>query len=101
MVDFFPPGFWKTVAMIGMVIFFVLGFDLLMGARFVRLLSRTMNKKFHYDQAIVKVLSDLKKTSDREYDVDAPMLNGWGRFVVSGVLFFGAAIILMNLMPRL
>ena len=101
MVDFFPPGFWKTVAMLGMILFFVLGIDLLVGARLVGFLSRVLNRKYQVDHAIVKVLTELKKNSDREYDVDRPMISGWGRFVVSGILFFGAAIILMNLMPRL
>ena len=101
MVEFFPAGFWKTVAMIGMILFIVLGLDLLVGARLVTFLGRTLNRKFHYDEIIVKALSDLKRGSDREFDIDRSILSGWGRFVMSGVLFFGAAIILMNLMPRL
>ena len=101
MVEFFPVGFWKTVAMAGMVLFFILGVDLLLGARMVGAFGRILNQKFQFDQIIVKVLSDIKRSSDREYDVDHSVLNGWGRFVLSGILFFGAVTILMNLLPRL
>ena len=101
MVEFFPPGFWKAVAWAGMGVFFVLGADILLGSRLVIFMSRFMNLKFHFDQIVVKALSDLKKNSDKEFDVEAPMLKGWGRFIVSGVLFFGAAIMLVKLIPRL
>lgn len=101
MVEFFPPGFWKTVAMLGMILFFILGADLLAGARLTSFLSRTLNRRYQVDQAIAKVLANLQKSSDREYDVDRSMLAGWGRFVISGLLFFGAAMLLLNVMPRL
>ena len=101
MTEFFPEGFWKAVAMIGMMVFFVLGVDLLLGARLMIFLGRTLNRSFQVDQVIVKILTSLKHNSDRQYDMDRPMLNGWGRFVVSGILFFGAIIILMQLLPRL
>lgn len=101
MSDFFPAGFWYTVAMVGMCIFFVFGVDLLFGSKLVSLMSRLANKTFHFDQAVVSVLTELKKASDREVDVEKKLLQGWGRFVMSGLLLFGAGIILLNLLPRL
>ncbi len=101
MVNFFPEGFWKTVAMIGMVLFFIFGLDVLLGARLVSFLNKVTGRRFHVDQAMVRALSDIKKTVDREYDVEHSMLRGWGRFVVSGSLFLGAALILLVLMPLL
>ena len=101
MVNIFPPGFWRGVVMIGMTLFFVLGVDLVLGARLVIFLSRTMNRKFLYDQFIVKALSDLKKGSDKEFDVEHSMMYGWGRIVMGGLLLFGGALILMSLLPRL
>lgn len=101
MNNFFPPGFWKMVAEIGMVVFFVLGVDLLVGSRLVTHMSRTMNKKFHVDQIVVHALEALKKNSDKEFDVDHSLLHGWGRFVMSGLLLFGGALILFSLLPRI
>jgi hypothetical protein len=101
MENFFPPGFWKTVATLGMIVFFAFGVDLLFGARFVSFISVTLNKKFHVDQAIVQALNDLKKKSDREFDVDRSIMHGWGRFVMGGLLIFGGAFVLLSLLPRL
>ena len=101
MDNFFPPGFWRAVAMVGTIVFFVFGVDLLFGARFVSFLSNAVNRKFHVDQVVVQALTDLKKTSDKEFDVDHSLMHGWGRFVMSGLLIFGAAVILMLLLPHL
>ena len=101
MDNFFPPGFWKTVAMIGMVVFFILGVDMFLGARMVIFLSKIFNRKFSVDQIMVQALTELKKTSDKEFDVDRSLMSGWGRFVMSGLLVFGGAIILVLLLPSL
>ena len=101
MSDFFPPGFWKAVVASGMVVFFVLGVDLLFGARFVSFLSRYTNRKFHVDQMVVQALNELKKKSDKEFDVDRSLMSGWGRIVMGGLLVFGGAFMLMALLPRL
>ena len=101
MVNFFPDGFWPTVALIGTGIFFVFGVDLLFGAKFMRFLGTLVNKKYQVDQAIVNVLQELKKVSDREYDVEQSLMYGWGRFVLSGVLFFSAIMLVVHLLPRL
>ena len=101
MDNFFPPGFWPTVAMIGMVVFFVFGVDLLFGAKFISFMSQTVNKKVHIDQMVINALEELKKKSDREFDMESSLLKGWGRFVVSGLLIFGAALIFFNLLPRI
>ncbi len=101
MSDFFPQGFWSTVATIGMVVFFVFGVDLLFGSKLISALSRVVNKKYQVDQVVVHALDELKKMSDREYDMERTLLHGWGRFVMSGLLLFGAAMILLNVLPRL
>ena len=99
--DFFPAGFWPAVAMVGMVLFLVFGADLLFGSKLVTFLGRVANRKIQVDQLIIQALSNLKKASDKEFDMDKNLLYGWGRFVLSGLLFFGAALILINLLPRL
>ena len=101
MVNYFPPGFWKTVAMMGMTLFFVLGVDMLLGARLVIFLNKTVNKKFNVDGMLMQALTELKKGSDKEFDVDRSLMRGWGRFVMSGLLLFGGAIILMSVLPNL
>ena len=101
MGSFFPVGFWKTVAEIGMVVFFIFGVDLFLGARLVVFLSRICNRKFHVDQIVVQALAELKKTSDKEFDVEQSLLHGWGRIVMAGLLIFGGAIIMISLLPRL
>ena len=101
MVQFIPPGFWKTVAMMGMALFFVLGVDMLLGAKMVMFLSKTVNRKFNVDKTLMQALTELKKTSDKEFDVDKSLLYGWGRFVMSGLLIFGGAVILTSLLPSL
>ncbi len=101
MINIFPPGFWSTTALLGVVLFFVLGVDLLFGARLILSLSKTANRKFHIDQIIINALVELKKGSDREFDVELSLLHGWGRFVMGGLLFFSAFLIAVNLLPRL
>lgn len=101
MSDFFPPGFWSTVATVGMVVFFIFGVDLLFGSKLVSALSRVVNKRYQVDQAVVQALQELKKMSDREFDMEHALLHGWGRFVMSGLLLFGAALILLNVLPRI
>ncbi len=101
MVDFFPLGFWKIVAMGGMVLLFAIGIDLLLGARVVVFLSQWTNRKFHVDQVVVRALADLKKNSDREYDMEHSLLHSWGRFIASGILLAGAVLMAVFLMPRL
>lgn len=100
-MQIFPPGFWPTVALIGMVVFCVFGVDLLMGAKLMLTIGRVVNKKIEIDRIIMDALSGLKKASDKEYDLDHSLMHGWGRFVMSGLLFFGAALILINLLPRI
>ena len=101
MVNYFPPGFWKALAMSGMAVFFVLGVDMFLGARIVTFISKTVNKKFNVDRILVQALSELKRTSDKEFDLDRSLMHGWGRFVMSGLLIFGGAIILMSVLPNL
>ena len=100
-VDLFPPGFWPGVAMLGMIIFIVFGVDLLFGAKFMFFASRIVNKKIRIDDIVIHALQELKKTSDREFDMERSLLHGWGRFVVSGLLFFGAALILFSILPKI
>ena len=99
MEGFIPQGFWSTLALMGMAVFFVFGVDLIFGAKLIRSVNHMVNKRFHVDQAIVNALADLKKKSDREFDVDQSLTQGWGRFVMSGLLFFGAAMLLLNVIP--
>ena len=87
--------------MSGTVVFFVIGVDLLLGARGIGALSRTMNKKFHIDQIVVKALDTLKKNSDKEFDTERSLMSGLGRLVVSGVLIVGSAVMFILLVPRL
>ena len=100
MSEFFPHGFWPMVVMIGMGIFTVFGVDLVFGAKLVKNVSRMVNKSFHVDQAVINLLEALKRNSDREYDMENTLLQGWGRFVAGGVLI-GAAFLLFNLLPSL
>lgn len=96
-----PPGFWPAVVMIGLVIFLVFGLDLIFGARLMTRVSRRVNKSFQVDQMIIRALDELKKTSDREFDVESSILHGWGRFVMGGLLLFGAGMLLINVLPVL
>jgi len=91
MVDYIPAGFWKTLAMMGMGVFFVLGVDMFLGARMVTFLSKTVNRKFNVDRMLVNALSELKRPATRNSDLDRSLMNGWGRFVMSGLLIFGGA----------
>ena len=99
--DFFPPGFWKMMVTSGAVVFFLLGVDLLLGAKALRWLGQTMNKKFHVDQVVVKGLAMLKQTSDKEFDTERSLMDGWGRFFISGLLLCCGVMMLMLLVPRL
>jgi hypothetical protein len=101
MSDFFPPGFWSGVATLGMVIFVVFGVDLLFGAKLMAKISKMVNKRIQVDRMVIAALEELKKTSDREFDLEHSILRGWGRFVMSGLLFFGAALLLINVVPQL
>ena len=99
--DFFPPGFWKTVAMSGTVVFFVIGVDLLLGARGMALVGRVMNKKFEVDQIVVRALDAFKRGSDKEFDTEHSLMGNRGRLVVSSILIVGSAMMLVLLVPRL
>ena len=99
--EFFPHGFWSSVVTLGMVVFIVFGVDLLFGARLMAVVSRILNKQFHVDRMIMNALQELKKTSDREFDVETSILRGWGRFVMSGLLIFGAVLLLTKVIPSL
>ena len=101
MSQFFPTGFWTMVAICGMTVFFVFGVDLLFGAKIISSLSRIVNRKYRVDQALVAALEEIKKASDREFDMEHALLRGWGRFVMSGILLFSASLILLNVLPRL
>ena len=101
MGSFFPHGFWFGVAIFGMVSFLVFGVDLLVfKARMVSGLSRFVNKSFHVDQTVIRMLESLKRASDREFDMEQSLLGGWGRSVC-GVVLIGAAFLLYNLLPVL
>ena len=101
MESLFPPGFWKTVALLGMLVFFALGVDLMLGARFITFLNNFFNKKFHVDEAVMQALTEFKRKGDKEFDLDKSLMRGWGRFVMSGLLIFGGALIFMMLLPSL
>ena len=101
MGDFFPHGFWMSVAMFGMVSFFLFGVDLLVfKARMVVGLSRFVNKSIHVDQMVIRMLEGLKRASDREFDMEQSLLGGWGRSVC-GIVLIGTAFLLYNLLPSL
>ena len=95
-----PSGFWSTMAFIGMLICLVFSIDLLLGAKLMRFLGLVVNRKYHVDQNISHALQELEKASDREYDLDATLLSGWGRVVMSGLLFVGAIMLLINVIPK-
>ena len=101
MVNYFPPGFWRTVATTGMVIFFVFGVDMFLGARMVMFLSKTVNRTFNVDRMLMQALTELKKTSDKEFDLDRSLMHGWGRIVMGGLLIFGGMILLLSVLPNL
>ncbi len=98
---FFPAGFWSTVAILGMVVFFVLGLDLFFGAKLMIFISARMNKSFQMDKIILQALEDLKSTSDKKFDIDRSLTQGWGSFVMGGLLLFGAFMIMVYLLPNL
>ena len=101
MENFFPHGFWPSVVMMGMALFLVFGLDLIFfKARMVSGLSQYMNKSFHVDQMVIRMLESLKRASDREFDTEPSLLRGWGRSVC-GVALIGAAFLLFNLLPSL
>ena len=102
MDGFFPQGFWMNVAAIVMVAFLLFGVDLLIfKARLVTGLSRIVNKSFHVDQALIRMLEGIKRASDREYDMEQPLLRGWGRGACGAVLIGAAFLLLYNLLPSL
>lgn len=101
MADFFPPGFWKVTVTAAMLVFAVVGLDLLLGARFMMFLGKTMNKQFRVDEVVVKTLAAIKKSSDQEFDTERSLLRGIGRFVASGILFTCVYLMLAFLLPRL
>ncbi len=101
MANFFPPGFWSATATVGMVVFFILGLDLFFGAKLMTFLSAKLNKSFQVDKMIMHALEDLKSSSDKSFDVDKSLIQGWGRFVMGGMLIFGAGSILLQLLPSL
>ena len=101
MDGFFPIGFWPSVAMVGVIICVVSAVDLMFGARLLRFLGNSVNKKYHVDKPIVSALEGLKKASDREFDVDSTLTRGWGRFVMSGFLLAGAVMLAINVLPKI
>ena len=84
-----------------MMVFVVFGVDLIFGSKLISRMSRVVNRKIQVDQAVVHALQELKKASDREFDMEHALLHGWGRFVMSGLLLFGAGLIMLNLLPLL
>ncbi len=101
MADFFPPGFWRAAVWLAMVVFTVLGVDMLFGSRLMLSMGRTMNKKIHIDQLVVNALAAFKDKSDREYDTEKSLLHGFGRIVVSAILFVSVFLMFSMLLPRL
>ncbi len=96
-----PQGFWLTVATVMMVIFIIFGIDLvLFKARIVSKVGRMLNKGFNVDKTLVRMLENLKSTSDHQYDVEPTLLNGPGRVVLGCALIVGA-LILFNLLSLL
>lgn len=101
MADFFPNGFWSTLAMLGMAIFVLFGVDLILfKARIAVRVGSLLNKSFHVDRALLRMLESLKSTSDQEFDIENTLLRGRGRFVAGGVLL-AAAFLLFNLLPSI
>jgi hypothetical protein len=101
MADFFPPGFWRAAVWLAMAVFSVLGVDMLFGSRLMLFMSQTMNKKIHIDQMVVSALAAFKDKSDREFDTERSLLYGFGRVVVSGILFVSVFLMFSLLLPRL
>ncbi len=101
MADFFPPGFWRGAVLITMCVFSVLGVDMLLGSRLMLFMGHTMNKKIHIDDLVVNALAAFKKKSDREFDTERSLLHGFGRLVVSGILFVSVYLMFSLLLPRL
>lgn len=98
-VDF--SGFWKAVATSGMVIFFIFGLDLMLGGRLITALNKFLNRKYEVDKALVNVLKKVREGTDREFNTDRSLMNGWGRFVMAGLLVFGGLFILISILPQL
>ncbi len=101
MGSFFPAGFWSTVAAFGAAVCLVFGVDLLFGAKLLKFLDASMNKKISVDKQVVSALETLKKASDQEFNVDPTLMRGVGRYVMCALLFIGAFMIITNVIPQL
>ena len=94
-------GFWKTMATSGMVIFFIFGLDLIFGGRLITFLNKFFNQRYDVDKDIVKTLKKFQEGTNKEFNTDRALMQGWGRFVMAGLLVFGGIFVLISVLPYL
>ena len=86
----------RTAAMGGVVLFCLVGVDLILGARLMNFLGRTFNKRFDLDKLILLALSGFRQgTEAKVMNVDEAMQKARARVFV-GVLLLIPAFLLIT-----
>ena len=91
----------RNAAMGGVVLFCLVGVDLILGARLMNLLGRTFNKRFDLDKLVLLVLTGFRQgTEAKVMNVDEAMQKARARVFVGVMLLIPAFLLITFVVSR-
>ena len=91
----------RNLALGGVVLFCLVGLDLLIGGRAMNLLGRTFNKRFDFDRLVLTGLSSLRDGTEKKVmSLDDAMMKARARMFMGVMLLIPAALLVTLVLTR-
>ena len=80
-----------------MFLFLLVGLDLILGAKLTNKIGNLMNKKVNIDNFALQFLAGMRKSGDKEIDVDNVLLRSKMRTLVGGILLVSSGFMFYSM----
>jgi len=88
-------GIFKNISIFGAIVSFLVGLDLLFGARVICALRKILDKMFNIDQSIIRILAGVRKGLDRGLYIDDAIIKTKIRVILGAILLLLSILIIL------
>lgn len=86
---------FRSISIFGAILSFLVGLDLLFGARVICALRKVLDKMVNIDQTIIKILSGARERLDRGLYIDDAIIKTKARVILGAILLLLSMLIIL------